>query len=591
MKLFNKYVINIKVILFLLVIGLLIDSMNFRRLPKKSLKRKRDGGHMQPVRLSGPSPQIVGDTTTILSNEFEGGINNNTPITNFNTKLGQVRSEFNKHIFAIKNLHQIAHDIAYRVFESASTGDQNSKEGRLVAMKQRVDEATNTRIVWGCYKVDDGDDITENDKKIAVIAFRGTEDGKNVRTDLNAIPEKASKQDGLKDLRIHQGFKLAHRSLMQSTTGTVCKNKQDCKFYEMINEFLEQQDIAHIVITGHSLGGALAVTEAFRLLKYNVSISKKIDLITFGSPRVGNPKFAQYINEHQRIIVNLRYIFGHDIVTHVPPKTPIHNIFYEHAGTYIQIKVGNIKTIKEGDQDKLILGSNGYIVGDYNADNQAVSKSTEALAFIAKYGMQAAIKLGNALVEQVRKGVIIITKLTIDTVEYTMNVIQSGIKFTIDGIEYTINRATDLANAVIDYVDYGAQVVINTTSEIANNAVEGVSNSASSTAAGIKNYIGGWLLNMTNGCYGGFKRKYRKNGTIQKIKKFTGKLAVTSCLYLLVHIMSHMQYKYLNQEQYLEPLLDFIRDNQSSFSNKYFEKKTLTIAQITQPNPDLKDRK
>lgn len=48
-----------------------------------------------------------------------------------------------------------------------------------------------------------------------------------------------------------------------------------------------------LVITGHSLGGALSTLAAFDFNNLGI----KTNLITFGSPRVGNEKFAKELNK------------------------------------------------------------------------------------------------------------------------------------------------------------------------------------------------------------------------------------------------------------------------------------------------------
>jgi len=69
------------------------------------------------------------------------------------------------------------------------------------------------------------------------------------------------------------------------------------------------------MITGHSLGGSLAILASTDLAK----LHGKIDQVyTFGQPRVGNPAFAAY---YQSFIPNtFRLIDYADIVPHIPPS-------------------------------------------------------------------------------------------------------------------------------------------------------------------------------------------------------------------------------------------------------------------------------
>ena len=67
-----------------------------------------------------------------------------------------------------------------------------------------------------------------------------------------------------------------------------------------------------ILVTGHSLGGALAILCAKKIAKLNKSI--KVDVITLGAPRVGDASFAtsikrcletQQIQQFQRLCLGI----------------------------------------------------------------------------------------------------------------------------------------------------------------------------------------------------------------------------------------------------------------------------------------------
>jgi len=52
---------------------------------------------------------------------------------------------------------------------------------------------------------------------------------------------------------------------------------------------------AKILITGHSLGGAISPMLATELLQYNI---KADEIYTFESPRIGNQEYNQYLNDN-----------------------------------------------------------------------------------------------------------------------------------------------------------------------------------------------------------------------------------------------------------------------------------------------------
>ncbi|CAD5218413.1 unnamed protein product [Bursaphelenchus okinawaensis] len=72
-----------------------------------------------------------------------------------------------------------------------------------------------------------------------------------------------------------------------------------------------------VLVTGHSLGGAMASIAAMDLVHMAKVPSEQVKLVTFGQPRTGDQKFAE---DHDRLIPHTyRITHGRDIVPHVPP--------------------------------------------------------------------------------------------------------------------------------------------------------------------------------------------------------------------------------------------------------------------------------
>jgi alpha-beta hydrolase superfamily lysophospholipase len=92
---------------------------------------------------------------------------------------------------------------------------------------------------------------------------------------------------------------------------------------------------ATLLITGHSLGGALAtlcaadVAESWA--RSPVQHRPRIVLHTFGSPRVGDAIFAARLAAH--VPTALRFVAGLDIV----PSVPLVAMGYAHAGTGVHL--------------------------------------------------------------------------------------------------------------------------------------------------------------------------------------------------------------------------------------------------------------
>lgn len=161
--------------------------------------------------------------------------------------------------------------------------------------------------------------ITLETPKLLVLSFRGTEtnEPKDFLVDTNAIlvkPEWSSEEG----VEVHKGF---NQALAASWT----------KIETVINPAIAENK--PIWLCGHSLGGALAVLAAHRLIKQGVQIDgarKKPSLgalYTYGQPRCGNKAFAESL---ESALSNryFRSVNNSDIVPLIPP--PVKS--YRHTG-------------------------------------------------------------------------------------------------------------------------------------------------------------------------------------------------------------------------------------------------------------------
>jgi pimeloyl-ACP methyl ester carboxylesterase len=85
-------------------------------------------------------------------------------------------------------------------------------------------------------------------------------------------------------------------------------------------EYRRSEPKGEIVLTGHSLGGALAVLTYSRFSDENTS------LYTIGCPRVGNGVFRERMQASPGK-GHVRCVNFNDLVPHVPPE----DLFYRHA--------------------------------------------------------------------------------------------------------------------------------------------------------------------------------------------------------------------------------------------------------------------
>lgn len=126
---------------------------------------------------------------------------------------------------------------------------------------------------------------TSLDGELTILAYRGTQADrpKDLITDLMAW--RTPLAGGAK---VHTGFWLAYRELA-----------------EKIDPWLAKARPKRLVVTGHSLGAAMATIMA--------AVHEEAELVTFGCPLVGNREFADAFGREA-----LRYVDCSDFVTTVP---------------------------------------------------------------------------------------------------------------------------------------------------------------------------------------------------------------------------------------------------------------------------------
>ncbi|CAI7808021.1 unnamed protein product, partial [Closterium sp. NIES-53] len=97
----------------------------------------------------------------------------------------------------------------------------------------------------------------------------------------------------------------------------------------------------HIMVTGHSLGGALSTLFTYDLAQSDIKKQHgfNLSLYNFGSPRVGNHAFAARFN--QLVGDSWRIANDHDIVPRVP------YVFYKHVATGVVLRPDSQKLEKD----------------------------------------------------------------------------------------------------------------------------------------------------------------------------------------------------------------------------------------------------
>jgi predicted lipase len=154
-----------------------------------------------------------------------------------------------------------------------------------------------------------------------VIAFRGTTSIRNWITDAEFERNWIATDLQGSTCDVHDGFLNAFESALPQLSkflgGSPVMKIQNCK---------------PLFITGHSLGGALAILAALELQRAGFQVAQ---VYTFGQPRVGNTAFKR-LYESSLGQCTFRVVYQEDIVPRVPHLPAWHDP-YRHVGTEVFI--------------------------------------------------------------------------------------------------------------------------------------------------------------------------------------------------------------------------------------------------------------
>ena len=165
-----------------------------------------------------------------------------------------------------------------------------------------------------------------------IVSFRGTNSLISIKNDLNVL--KKRKEDDIKfHMGIYKNIEGLINRIINSMIYIYSKNKKELK-------------PPKIIICGHSLGGALSTLFSYYYIKWYDNWIKKLDtkifkkkvyVITWGSPRLGNKKFASVYNKliELKQIETLRCFVQNDPIISLPLRI----MGFYHVGK--KYEVGN----------------------------------------------------------------------------------------------------------------------------------------------------------------------------------------------------------------------------------------------------------
>jgi len=187
--------------------------------------------------------------------------------------------------------------------EPVLTNQDSATQGGLAALQ--ANPKPNLHFGWVCI---DGDRL--------VVAFRGTEFLHDWLDDFDFIPTPYAPIPGRGT--VHQGFQLVYYSIRGNLREIVAQQAPKC---------------SELLITGHSLGGALCALAAPDLLN-DVAADLSPIVYTWAEPRVGHNDFVSFSDTHLNVCYRIVNVW--DVVPHLPPVLAA----YQHEGNSVTIDSG-----------------------------------------------------------------------------------------------------------------------------------------------------------------------------------------------------------------------------------------------------------
>lgn len=188
-----------------------------------------------------------------------------------------------------------------------------------------------------------------------VLSFRGTQSIRNWITNLDLFTDDCDDlpvgEDS--DCEIHSGFNEAWNQVKESV-------------YTFIANASSTYPNHTLVVTGHSLGGAVGTIAAAHLRAKGYAL----DLYTFGSPRVGNEDFVNFVNNQEGN--EFRVTHADDPVPRLPPSSLLLGS-YRHTSPEFWLTVEDAATISAS----AIKASNFELCE--GIDNDACNAGTDGL--------------------------------------------------------------------------------------------------------------------------------------------------------------------------------------------------------------------
>ncbi|KAJ6797672.1 phospholipase A1-Igamma1, chloroplastic [Iris pallida] len=278
----------------------------------------------------------------------------------FFQRLGLARSGYGVE----KYLYAMSHVELPRWLERSVHADTWSRDSNWMGYVAASDDQESRRI--GCRNI--------------VVCWRGTVAQAEWLEDIQGKLELLDGGEHYKDVRVEHGFLSLYTSKSEATRyNKTSASEQVMEEIERLVKLYKQrgEEKVSLTVTGHSLGGALALLTAFEAASTIPDLP--VSVISFGAPRVGNGAFAEKLIK-QLQVKTLRVVVKQDVVPKLPGilfnegglmgRRP--EWVYTHVGLELGLDVNSSPYLKHGTMDFSGFHSletylhlvDGYLSGD-----------------------------------------------------------------------------------------------------------------------------------------------------------------------------------------------------------------------------------
>jgi len=229
------------------------------------------------------------------------------------------------------HLNEIASELTYSNYNNMNFGTASSPKYVFQEGTSKLVQTASLAYLYG---------ISSVDPSMFILSLRGTVNLCNLKDDLRFAPVDYDTAN-CEGCKVHKGFIEAYNEIKTQVLDVV-----DAK----LKKFAEgTQVVKRVLITGHSLGGALSELVTNDLIEKYVTTKVEADKtlgskfkfynVNFGKPRVGNEQWANHINKFitdKNLERFVRVTFANDLIPKVPAN--IGDFKFVHPGTEIHFE-------------------------------------------------------------------------------------------------------------------------------------------------------------------------------------------------------------------------------------------------------------